>query len=282
MEFMNFIDNILQTDAAPLSRQECWDIRDVSWSKIANSGASDGVHLKATERIDDAVYYLKLSNYDSYRGIFGHESVNELIACRLGKLLGFNVPDGFLKKALVKVEGAEYETYVFAAKSYKSTDSRIAFEDYYKSYRLTAKESPLDFSKRYGWAAEIYMMFVFDYLIINRDRHGANLEILKNSKKELSPLFDNGLSFLCSYTDSVGVSDFDALLDRPVNNFIGERSLERNLSYIDFALHFNRLEDNHKTLLFNGLDDILDQVYYDKIWEILTLRWERVKGFRIA
>ena len=277
-----YTDNMTQIDAAPLSLQKSWNIRGVSWSKIANSGASDGVLLKAIERINDTDYYLKLSNYDSYRGFFGHESVNELIACRLGKLLGFGVPDGFLKKALVKVEGVEYETYVFAVESYKSTNSRISFEEYYKSNRLTAKESPLDFCKRNGWAADIYMMFVFDYLIINRDRHGANLEVLKNSKKKLSPLFDNGLSFLCTNTDTSGVSDFDALLDRPVNNFIGERSLELNLSYIDLGLAFNELTGIHKPFLFSGLDGILNQVYYDKIWEILTLRWEHVKGFRVA
>jgi len=53
-------------------------------------------------------------------------------------------------------------------------------------------------------------------------------------------------------------------------------------SYIDAALPFNMLEEKHKDILFSGLDGILDQAYYNKIWEILTLRWEHVKGFRIA
>jgi hypothetical protein len=126
------------------------------------------------------------------------------------------------------------------------------------------------------------MMFVFDYLIINRDRHGANLEVLKNDEKKLSPLFDNGLSFVCTHTEVIEVSDFDVLHDRPVNNFIGERSLKRNLSYIDAALPFNELKREHKTILFNGLEGILDVAYYDKIWEIIAARWENVKGFRIA
>ena len=39
------------------------------------------------------------------------------------------------------------------------------------------------------------------YLILNRDRHGANIEVLRNSRKKtvrLAPLFDHGLSLLCN------------------------------------------------------------------------------------
>ena len=32
--------------------------------------------------------YYKMSNYDSYRGVFGHESVNELIVSRVLDVLG--------------------------------------------------------------------------------------------------------------------------------------------------------------------------------------------------
>jgi len=275
-------DSMISPEAEPISRRRSWDLRGVSWSKIANSGASDGVYLKANERIDDADYYLKLSNYDSYRGFFGHESVNELIASRLGKLLGFPVPDGFLRKSVVMVEGIEYEAYVFAALSYKAGSSRTSFEEYYKSYRLSEAESPLALCARHGWAEKIYMMFVFDYLIINRDRHGANLEVLKNGAKELSPFFDNGLSFVCAYTQADRLNEFDILVDRPVNNFIGERFLERNLSYIDTGLTFNELKNEHRLALFGDLAGVLDDAYFDKIWEILTTRWNNVKKFRVV
>ena len=265
-----------------ISQCEPWDIRDISWSKVAGSVASDGVYLKAEKMMDGKNHYLKLSNYDSYRGIFGHESVNELIAFRLGELLGFNIAGGFLKKALVKVEGIEYEAYVYVAESFKINGSRTSFEEYYINKRLSEKESPLDFCIRHGWADEIYKMFVFDYLIINRDRHGANLEILKNADIKLSPLYDNGVSFVCANTDVSTVSGFDVLLDRPVNNFIGERSLEVNLNRIDTRLHFTELKEEHKEALFSDLDGVLAPVYFDKIWEIISRRWENVKKFRFA
>lgn len=121
----------------------------------------------------------------------------------------------------------------------------------------------------------------FDYLIINRDRHGGNLEVLKNTGPvHLSPLFDNGLSFLCTNTDVSTVNTFDALQDRLVNNFIGERSLAKNLLSIDKKLRFGELQEKHRELLFIGLDGILPSVYYDKIWEILMMRWPRVEEFR--
>ena len=43
-------------------------------------------------------------------------------------------------------------------------------------------------------------MFVIDYLVLNRDRHGANIEILRDLKTKTvrpAPLFDHGLSLVC-------------------------------------------------------------------------------------
>lgn len=105
--------------------------------------------------------------------------------------------------------------------------------------------------------------------------------MLKNTGPvHLSPLFDNGLSFLCTNTDVSTVNTFDALQDRLVNNFIGERSLAKNLLSIDKKLRFGELQEKHRELLFIGLDGILPSVYYDKIWEILMMRWPRVEEFR--
>ena len=47
-----------------------------------------------------------------------------------------------------------------------------------------------------GWEDYIYQMLVVDYLILNQDRHGANIEVLRNSRKKtvrLAPLFAHGL-----------------------------------------------------------------------------------------
>ncbi|MDR0220568.1 MAG: hypothetical protein LBI54_04075 [Lachnospiraceae bacterium] len=258
------------------------DLRHLTWKQAAGSVASDGVYLKAEEGEDGVKYYYKLSNYDAYRGVFGHEAVNELIAYRLGKMLGFNVPAGMLQKSLVRVDEREFETFVFKSLSFRPVAaSRESFDKYYENNRLSAAEAPLDFCQRLGWADDIYKMFVFDYLIINRDRHGANLEVFKNGEKYLSPLFDNGASFVFAYTDKEADLDaFDELADLPVNNFIGTRSLQKNLALIDKKIVFGELPPDFAPTLFADLDEALPEKHREKIASIISKRWENVKDFR--
>ena len=264
-----------------VTAEQSWDLREAVWSKTAGSVASDGVYMKTERTIDETNYYLKLSRYDSYLGIYGHESVNELIACRLGKLLSFDVPEGILKKSLVRIDGVEHDAYVFAARSYKIPGgSRQGLEDFYVGNRLSDKESPLDLCKRFGWTDYIYKMFIFDYLILNRDRHGANLEVMKNGDRRLSPYFDNGLSLVCSCTDEADLESFNAMEDRPVNNFIGEKRLGLNLSKIDKKVSFNELKESDKDTLFIGLRGVLSDRYLSAIWEIIWGRWNDVKKLR--
>ena len=265
-----------------IASEKPWDMRDIAWSIVAGSVASDGVHMKAERMIDGANHYLKLSRYDSYRGIYGHESVNELIACRLGKLLGFSMPDGMLKRCLVRIDDKEHDTYVFIARSFKGAGSRVPFEAFYVANRLSDDESPLDLCIRFGWADHIFKMFVFDYLIINRDRHGANLEVMKNGEKSLSPFFDNGLSFACSCTNDNELASFDIMEDRPVNNFIGEKKLAANLESINRDLVFNELRHSDSGRLFIDLEGVLSEMHLITIQNIIWRRWDSVKEFRIA
>ena len=259
-----------------------WDLRSEVWSRTAGSLASDGVYMKTELPIEGINYYLKLSRYDSYRGIYGHESVNELIASRLGKLLGFDVPEGFLKKCLVKIDDKEHDTYVFAAKSYKTNGSRVAFEDFYIDNRLSDKESPLELCKRFGWTDTIYKMFIFDYLIINRDRHGANLEVMKNGDIILSPFLDNGLSFVCSCVKESELTSFDIMEDRAVNNFIGDKRLEANLKRIDKKIEFTEIKEEDLSEILTGLQTVLPESYLNIIHEIIWRRWQNVIQFRIV
>jgi len=265
-----------------IASENPWDLRDISWSIAAGSVASDGVHMKAEHLINNVNYYLKLSRYDSFLGIYGHESVNELIVSRLGKLLGFNVPEGQLKRCIVRVDDVDHDTYVFMAKSFKRAGSRTAFEGFYVDNRITENESPLELCKRFGWTDYINKMFIFDYLIINRDRHGANLEVMKNGGKRLSPYFDNGLSFVCSCMDEADLAAFDIMEDRPVNNFIGEKRLALNIAGISDGLVFNELRQSDRDLLFEGLKDVLSDLYLTTIWDIIWRRWGDVKKFRIT
>lgn len=51
------------------------------------SPGTPGCFLNAYEETENGRIYYKLSNYDSYRGVFGHECINELIVSRVMNVL---------------------------------------------------------------------------------------------------------------------------------------------------------------------------------------------------
>ena len=63
------------------------NLTHLSWSKIRNSSGPAGSFLKSQEDTAEGRIYYKLSDYDSYHGIVGHESINEIIADRLLTIL---------------------------------------------------------------------------------------------------------------------------------------------------------------------------------------------------
>lgn len=66
----------------------------------------------------------------------------------------------------------------------------------------------------------------------------------ENQSVRLAPLFDQGVSLLFStYGDEKQIENIDVMYDFPVNNYIGSKSLEYNLSLIpdNFDLQINSL-----------------------------------------
>ena len=62
---------------------ELQDFTYLNWTDTKLSPGTPGCFLKAYDEREGNRYYYKLSNYDSYRGVFGHECINELIVSRL-------------------------------------------------------------------------------------------------------------------------------------------------------------------------------------------------------
>ena len=121
-------------------------------------------------------------------------------------------------------------------------------------------------------------MLVVDFLILNRDRHGANIEVLRNSRRRtihLAPLFDHGLSLLFSCKDDAAATEYDVMADKRVNNYIGSGSTWENLMLIpkDKIPRLNPLKESDKAIVMNGLDGIISQTLQDKIWEMIWRRW---------
>ena len=253
------------------------DLRYLKWSHIRSSSGTAGTFLKAESTIGGRKKYYKLSNFDPGLGVVGHECVNEIIVDRLLTLFGIEHLPYELINADIEIEGRTFATYLCASYDFKSKgESKIALDDYYRTNAYPS-ESHYDFCIRNGWGKYINEMLAVDYIILNRDRHGANIEVLRNARAHtlrIAPLFDHGVSLLYSCTTDDEAQAFNVLEDKPCQNFIGTRSCRENLKLIhggriDLT---GKLKPTDRSYIFDGLDGILSPVFMDKIWEMI---WER-------
>lgn len=255
------------------------DMTYLSWSKIRNSSGTAGSFLKAYSDLGGTKTYYKLSNYDSVRGVIGHECINELIVDRLLTQLGVEHLPYQLIHADVLLDGRVQEVWLCASEDFKQTgESKIALDAYYQAERLSPSETPLQFCIRNGWEEYIYTMMVVDFLILNRDRHGANIEVLRNRRRKsirLAPLFDHGLSFVFRCETPEQLANEDVMADKPVQCFVGSRSSWENLKLIpkDKRPRLNALTEADRGVIMNELDDALPRPWQDKIWDMIWRRW---------
>ena len=174
------------------------------------------------------------------------------------------------------------ETWLCATEDFhRPGEQKIALDVFYEVNRLPG-EQPLAFCRRYGWGDIIDRMVLVDYLLLNRDRHGVNLEVLKDPGPRtlrLAPLFDHGVSLVFSCHTSEELSRVDVLENRPVQCFVGSRSAQDNLSRIagDPLALVHPLRETDRDRLFEGLDPVLPPAWQEKIWEMIWKRWCRLK-----
>lgn len=263
--------------------KELQDLSYLSWAKIRNSSGTAGSFLKAYSDFGPRKLYYKLSNYNAAEGIVGHESVNEIIVDRLLTILGVPHLEYSLIHASVVIDDKTCETYACMSEDFKENgESKIALDAYYQAERKTG-ESLLEFCIRNGWEEYIYQMLVVDYLILNRDRHGANIEVLRNKRKKtlrLAPLFDHGLSLVFSCMKPEALEQADVLSDVRVQCCVGSNSAFENLSLIprDKRPVFNPLHESDETVLMEGLEEVLPEAWRKKIWEMIWKRWQVYEG----
>ena len=139
-------------------------------------------------------------------------------------------------------------------------------------------ETILDFCKRLGFSEYVNQMILVDYLILNRDRHGANIEVLINNKtmeKRFAPLFDHGLSLICRVLDESLIDKVDVLEDKRTNSFLGSASTYENLLKLskDELPKVYKLEETDKEYIFYDLEKVISKKRIDKIWEMIWKRW---------
>lgn len=261
------------------------DLSFLSWSKIRNSSGTAGSFLKSMEETAQGKIYYKLSNYDPFYGVNGHESVNEIIVDRLLSLLDIPHVTYQLIHADIIVDKKPIRTWLCASLDFRKRGERkIALDDYYESNRQE-DESPLDFCVRNGWSEYIYQMLIVDYLILNRDRHGANMEVLTDRYKKtvrLAPLFDHGVSLFSRTPDKDVLEKEDVMADKPIQCFVGSHSAWENLHLIptDQYPKLKPLKETDRDKLLDGLEDALDRRWLERIWEMIWGRWQKFEDLR--
>lgn len=255
------------------------DLTYLKWSHIRSSSGTAGTFLKSESTLHGAKIYYKLSNFDPVKGVVGHECVNEIIVDRLLTILGVEHLSYELINADIEIEGNIYSTYLCASEDFKKRgESKIALDDYYRT-NAQKGESHYDFCVREGWKEYIDRMIAVDYLILNRDRHGANIEVLRNSRAHtlrIAPLFDHGLSLLYSCMSDNDGEQFDIMQDKRCQNFIGGYSCYENLQLIKdkTKIFENKLQESDRDIIFEGMDNILSDIFINKIWNMIYERYK--------
>ena len=264
---------------------ELQDLEYLKWSKIRNSSGTAGSFLKAYDDSGKIKKYYKLSDYDNVNGIVGHECVNEIIVGRLMDILGIEHLKYRLVHANIIIDEKKLNTYLCESDDFKERDeAKVALEDFYIAER-DLKESPMDFCKRMGWEKYIYGMLAVDYLILNRDRHGANIEVLRDRKAKsirLAPLFDQGLSLVCRCHSKKELKVFDVMKDQKVQAFIGGNSTCENLNLIPkkYLKKLPGLSETDFDDITSGFEGILEKEYIQKIREMIQRRWKYLDDIR--
>lgn len=259
------------------------DMTTYNWEeKNLPSTGTTGVYFKIVRDESDGRYYYKLSNFDEYRDFVGLEAANEVIASRLGNILGLSVVQNEPVYVKISINRKEYTTLACKSLCYKEkSDERISAKELFDLNRED-NETPLETFLRLGFSDLLDIIFVWDYLIIGKDRHSSNVEFLSKNDGSIcpAPLFDNGISFLSPKIE-LDMSNIEYMLEgiyeldtRQIgNNFFGERSLFYNLNFMTNSVKVSKLKREHKYIIFKDLEEIIPSCCIEKIWSIICYRY---------
>ena len=253
------------------------DLTFLKWSY--SSSSSGGTYLKSEYGSGSKKIYYKLSDFKQGR-FTGCETAIEVIVSRLGTYLGFPVLKYMGDLSDIIIDGRKYTTYVARSYNYvKSGYTAIPLITDYLTNRISKTESTLDYCRRIGLWEYLDYVFIFDYLIMNVDRHGHNIELLYDNDNNInpSPIFDNGCALTYEYGNNLTlIKNWDYKSDNAVNNFVGSIHLESNLKNVSKQYKLPRLNDEVYRKMFYGLNDVISKEHQQIIKTALDYRYEKM------
>lgn len=264
------------------------DLAAADWGMATTKGMVAGGHCyKRINRRGSGMRYIKCSYFRPGQIAFGDEAAYEVVCSRLFLALGLPAVKTGAYYEEVVIDNVTYRAPVSLQMDYsRGYASRITLEDFVELNRAARGTiTPYEVMKKFGFMRDLEKMLVADFLVIQQDRHGRNIEILeKNGNKGeyvLAPLFDNGRSFMVDYPSSLmksgGIKNFDPMGNYRVNNYIGTPSLENNLQMMEQPVDVKPLSNIGRRDIFHHVTDMLPMEYRDKIWEIINVRYNYLK-----
>lgn len=154
------------------------------------------VYIKASGEVAISKRYRSKKKYHI-------ESIMEVLAYEIGKLLGFKTIEYFLDTVMLK-SGEEIVVCV-------SKDFMINYKERISLLSLLARINSEDesyeniISSFPKFKKDLDRILLFDFIIDNRDRHLRNIEIILDDKGSMlvGPIFDNGMSLLSDFIDDI-------------------------------------------------------------------------------
>lgn len=259
-------------------------------NSISLSNSSAGVLCKWIATIDNCNYYFKSGTLNSLGLFSDRQPQAELMAYRLGLQLGFDflVPTF---TTLIHFEDsekyAEQDALISFTKSFLANDeSYVGIHRYFTKKELSNNLSNLYslFTKRFPFIkTNLDSMLVFDFIILNTDRHLNNFGIIEkeNYENRLSPLFDNGLSLLSNFSDEELAKLSDFFINKKVKVKPFNKNSFKQIELVDFDGLSKNLASRLLNvsidwdLVFDGLD--LSNLRKSKIKNLVEGRLTYVK-----
>ena len=193
--------------------------------------------------------YIKAARLD-VRGTeaLGIEPIIEVIAYRLGKLLGLDIAEQRLGVAKFKKSEKEYVSLVSVSPNFVEDRELFELKDFAEIYHINENISIEDLIGNKSIPTEnekLWSLMIFDFIIMNEDRHNQNIAWLYGEADEvsLSPIYDNGYSMLYDAVPKM-CDDFERESKNCVCNasFYNDR-FSYIETYIQRIKEKNRLED---------------------------------------
>ena len=223
--------------------------------------------------------YVKLSRIKGYHGGYTNkEPVCEVLCSRLGALLGLESLTYQLVDVIIRDKSDETRTIGCLSEDFAKGREVLSAVDLItgapndKSYLQYIQEQISN--KEY---VKLCQMFIFDFLIGNRDRHGTNILfcVNENQSYSLSPIFDCENSLFNAWVCSPKWTKDIILMDQLINSFLTSQHMNLMLRDISGVCLHSPSEVSFPRL-FYGLQYFINPEQVIGTQKYIKVRWKHL------